>query len=77
MKRLIRAALTKLGIRAPRCDKARISQPRFLDQDTYIEQCALEAHHRGDHEPGPRVPSGAATELTRHDQDHGHYQEDQ
>lgn len=75
MKRLIRRTIQRLLGRRPRCDKARISQPRFLDQDTYIEQCALEAHHRGDHEPGPRVPSDAATELTRHDQDHGMYEE--
>lgn len=126
MKRLIRRTTQRLLGRRPRCDKGRISQPQFLDQDTYLEMCVLEAHHEGDHELGPREPSGAsaevqdvhdrareqahihnvisrfeaferipqpdmlaewlrdnpdpadaATELTRHDQDHGHCQEDQ
>lgn len=74
---LIRRTTQRLLGRRPRCDKARISKPRFLDQDTYIERCVLEAHHRGDHVPGPRVPSGAAAALTRRDQHHGIYQEDQ
>lgn len=75
MKLLIRAALTKLGIRAPRCDSARIQPPRFGAAYLYIEQCRLTAGHRGDHQPGLPEPVDAATELTRHDQDHGMYEE--
>ena len=73
----IRRTTQRLLGRRTRCDKGRISRPRFLERDISLEMCVLPANHRGDHQLGPREPSGAATELTRHDQEHGIYQEDQ
>lgn len=74
LEELAATALTKLGNRAPRCDKARIQPPRFGAAYLHIEQCRLTAGHRGDHQPGMPEPVDAATALTRHDQAHGLYE---
>lgn len=67
MKRLTHAVLTKLGICAPRCDKARIQPPRFGAVYLYIEQCRLTSGHRGDHQPGLPEPVGTSPRMPRTD----------
>lgn len=52
MKRLIRAALAKIGIRTPRCEWAHLTTTWAGDVKVYIERCVLGAGHAGAHRPG-------------------------
>ena len=52
MKRLIRTALTKIGIRAPRCEWAHLTTNWVGDVKVYTERCTLDADHPGAHKPG-------------------------
>lgn len=63
MKRLIRAALTKLGIRARRCEWSHLTTNWVGDIKVYIERCTLDSGHQGAHKPGipTRVTSDKET----------------